>query len=124
MKLLLDTQVMLWWLLGDARLRSETRTLMETNDCLLSVASLWEVAIKHRLGKLPLDPVRFRDRSLAAGASLLTINDTHAIETGKLPDIHKDPFDPLIIAQARIENLLVVSSDSCWDEYEVSLRRP
>lgn len=124
MKLLLDTQIMLWWLVGDARIRQETRELMATTACLVSVASVWEVAIKHRLGKLPVDPVIFRDRSLAAGASLLPIRDAHAIETGKLPGVHEDPFDRLIIAQARIEALVVLSADAVWSEYVVALRRP
>lgn len=124
MKLLLDTQIMLWWLLGDARLRQETRELMATTACLVSVASVWEVAIKHRLGKLSVDPAIFRDRTLAAGASLLPIDDAHAIETGKLPNVHADPFDRLIIAQARIEGLVTVSADAAWSEYAVALRRP
>jgi PIN domain nuclease of toxin-antitoxin system len=124
MKLLLDTQIMLWWLLGDARLRQETRELMATTACLISVASVWEVAIKHRLGKLSVDPVTFRDRTLAAGASLLPIGDAHAIETGRLPGVHADPFDRLIIAQARIEGLVAVSADAVWSQYEVALRRP
>lgn len=124
MKLLLDTQIMLWWLLGDSRLRQDTRTLIATTPCLVSVASIWEVAIKHRLGKLPIDPVTFRDHCQAAGASLLTINDTHAIETARLPAIHEDPFDRLIIAQARIENVVAVSSDERWSEYGIALRRP
>lgn len=124
MKLLLDTQIMLWWLLGDARLRQETRELMATTACLISVASVWEVAIKHRLGKLLVDPVTFRDRTLAAGASLLLIGDAHAIETGRLPDVHADPFDRLIIAQARIEGLVAVSADAVWNQYKVALRRP
>jgi PIN domain nuclease of toxin-antitoxin system len=122
--LLLDTQVMLWWLLGDRRLRPETRELMATNPCLVSVASIWEVAIKHRIGKLPIDPAGFREHSLAAGATLLTINDAHTIETACLPDIHEDPFDRLIIAQARIEALTAVSSDTRWSEYAVALKRP
>ncbi len=124
MKLLLDTQIMLWWLLGDSRLRAETRELMATTRCFLSVASVWEVAIKHRLGKLPVDPVGFRDESLAVGATLLRIDDQHAIETGRLPAIHEDPFDRLIIAQARTEGLVAVSSDSRWDQYDITLRRP
>lgn len=124
MKLLLDTQVMLWWLLGDARLRQETREQMAHTACLVSVASVWEVAIKHRLGKLSVDPVTFRDQTLAAGASFLPIDDTHAIETGRLPGIHEDPFDRLIIAQARSEGLVAVSADAVWNEYEVALRRP
>jgi PIN domain nuclease of toxin-antitoxin system len=73
MRLLLDTQVMLWWLLDDPRLRPETRELMAANPCVVSVASLWEVAIKHRLGKLGVAPAVFRDQSLAAGALLLPV---------------------------------------------------
>lgn len=124
MRFLLDTQVMLWWLLGDRRLRPATRELMAANPCLVSIASIWEVAIKHRIGKLSIDPARFRDESLAAGALLLAINDAHAIETASLPGIHEDPFDRLIIAQARIEALTAVSSDSRWGGYGVALRRP
>jgi PIN domain nuclease of toxin-antitoxin system len=124
MRLLLDTQVMLWWLLGDQRLRRETRDLMATTACMISVASIWEVAIKHRIGKLSIDPVTFRDHSLAAGGSLLEIKDAHAIETAKLPGFHEDPFDRLIIAQARVEGAAVVSSDTRWSEYSVALHRP
>jgi PIN domain nuclease of toxin-antitoxin system len=123
-KLLLDTQIMLWWLLGDSRLRQETRDLMGTSACVVSVASIWEVAIKHRLGKLAVDPASFRDESLAAGATLLAINDAHVIETARLPGIHSDPFDRLIIAQARIEGLVAVSSDGRWSEYGIPLQRP
>jgi PIN domain nuclease of toxin-antitoxin system len=123
-KLLLDTQIMLWWLLGDSRLRAETRELMAATRCLVSVASVWEVAIKHRLGKLPVDPVSCRDETLAAGATLLRIDDAHAIETARLPAIHEDPFDRQIIARARIEGLVAVSSDSRWGHYDILLRRP
>ena len=115
---------MLWWLVGDPRLREDTRGLMATRTCLISVASIWEVAIKHRLGKLPVDPTRFRDESLAAGARLLGISDTHVVETGRLPGIHEDPFDRLLIAQARSEDLVAVSADARWREYDVALRRP
>lgn len=124
MRFLLDTQVMLWWLLGDQRLRPETRQLVATSACMISVASIWEVAIKHRIGKLSIDPVTFRDQVLAVGATLLTINDAHAIETARLPGIHEDPFDRLIIAQARIEGLMAVSSDGRWSQYSIALRRP
>jgi PIN domain nuclease of toxin-antitoxin system len=90
---------------------------------MISVASVWEVAIKHRIGKLPVAPVLFRDQCLAAGAGVLTINDAHVIETGRLAGVHEDPFDRLIIAQARIEGMTAVSSDSRWQEYDVALRR-
>jgi PIN domain nuclease of toxin-antitoxin system len=124
MTLLLDTQIMLWWLLGDARLRKETRELIASTHALVSVASVWEVAIKHRSGKLPVDPVSFRDECLGAGATLLEIKDLHVIETGRLPGIHEDPFDRLIIAQARTEGMVAVSSDARWAQYDVALRRP
>jgi len=63
--LLLDTQVMLWWLLGDTRLRDDTRVLIASYRARVSVASVWEVAIKHRIGKLPVDAVSFRDACLS-----------------------------------------------------------
>lgn len=124
MKLLLDTQIMLWWLLGDSRLRQETRDLMGASPCVVSVASIWEVAIKHRLGKLAVDPASFRDESLASGATLLAINDAHVIETATLPGIHTDPFDRLMISQVRIEALVAVSSDRHWSDYGIPLQRP
>jgi PIN domain nuclease of toxin-antitoxin system len=123
MRLLLDTQVMLWWLLDDPRLRPETRELMAANSCVVSVASLWEVAIKHRLGKLGVAPAVFRDQSLASGALLLPVLDTHVLETSELPLVHHDPFDRLLIAQARVEGLMAVSSDAHWPGYDVSLHR-
>ena len=123
MRLLLDTQVMLWWLLDDHRLGPETRNLMAANACVISVASIWEVAIKHRLGKLPVTPTDFRDHSVAAGAALLPILESHVIETSELPLVHLDPFDRLLIAQARVEGLMAVSSDAHWPGYDVSLHR-
>jgi PIN domain nuclease of toxin-antitoxin system len=96
MRLLLGTQVMLWWLLT-------------ASPCLVSVASIWEVAIKHRLGK--------------AGGALLPVLDAHVIETAQLPLVHHDPFDRLLIAQARVEGLMAVSSDGHWPGYDVSLHR-
>ncbi len=123
MRLLLDTQVMLWWLLDDPRLTASTRNLIRSHPCLVSVASVWEVAIKHRLGKLPVPPTLFRDQSLQAGASLLPVLDSHAIETSLLPAVHEDPFDRLMIAQARLEGLMAVSADRHWPRYDVSLHR-
>ena len=123
MRLLLDTQVMLWWLLDDPRLGMQTRALLAVSPCLLSVASIWEGAIKHRLGKLDVTPAVFRDQSLASGAVLLPVLDVHVIETAQLPLVHHDPFDRLLIAQARVEGLMAVSSDGHWPGYDVSLHR-
>ena len=78
----------------------------------MSVASIWEVAIKHRLGKLAVTPVVFRDQSLAAGAALLPVLDSHVIETAQLPLVHHDPFDRLLIAQARVTTCRCIASES------------
>ena len=123
MRLLLDAQVMLWWLLNDPRLGPETRELMAASPCVVSVASIWEVSIKHRLGKLFVAPAAFRDQSLAAGAVLLPVLDGHVIETAQLPLVHYDPVDRLLIAQARVEGLMAVSSYGHWPGYDVTLHR-
>ena len=123
MRCLLDTQVMLWWLLDDPRLGAESRQLLASRPCLVSVASIWEVSIKHRIGKLEVSPIVFRDQSIAAGADLLPVLDPHVIETAQLPMLHQDPFDRLLIAQARVEGLMAVSSDRQWVGYDVSLHR-
>ena len=123
MRCLLATQVMLWWLLDDPRLGAESRQLLASRPCLVSVASIWEVSIKHRIGKLEVSPIVFRDQSIAAGADLLPVVDSHVIETAQLPLLHQDPFDRLLIAQARVEGLMAVSSDKQWVGYDVSLHR-
>ena len=123
MRCLLDTQVMLWWLIDDPRLGVKSRELLASRPCLVSVASIWEVAIKHRIGKLAVSPIVFRDQSIATGADLLPVLDSHVIETAQLPLLHTDPFDRLLIAQARVEGLMAVSSDRKWSGYDVSLHR-
>ena len=123
MRCLLDTQVMLWWLLDDPRLGAKSRELLASKPCLVSVASIWEVAIKHRIGKLEVSPIVFRDQSIKSGADLLPVLDSHVIETAQLPLLHQDPFDRLLIAQARVEGLMAVSSDRQWVGYDVSLHR-
>ncbi len=121
MTLLLDTQVAIWWLVGSRRLGGPTRKVLAESACVLSAASVWEVAIKHRLGKLPVAPALFRDRMIAAGAELLMVSDAHAIETAALPRHHDDPFDRMLIAQARVEKLRAVSADKAWRDYELDL---
>ncbi len=123
MRLLLDTQVMLWWLFDDPRLGADSRDLLASSPCIVSVASIWEVAIKYRIGKLEVSPIVFRDQSIAAGAVLLPVLDLHVIETAQLPLRHQDPFDRLLIAQVRVEGLMAVSSDGQWSGYDVSLHR-
>ena len=112
MRLLLDTQVALWWLTGNKRLTKPIRAVIAESDCYLSVASVWEVAIKHRLGKLPVAPQIFRDEMAAAGATMLPIADMHAIATSGLEISHGDPFDRLLLASARIEHLILLTADA------------
>lgn len=121
MTLLLDTQVAIWWLVGSRRLGGPARKLLAESACVLSAASVWEVAIKHRLGKLSVGPALFRDRMISAGAEMLMVSDTHAIETAALPRHHDDPFDRMLIAQARVEKLRAVSADRAWRDYELDL---
>jgi len=119
--LLLDTQVAIWWLVGSRRLGGPARKLLAQSACVFSAASVWEVAIKHRLGKLAVGPALFRDRMIGCGAEVLAVSDTHAIETAALPRHHDDPFDRMLIAQARVERLRAVSADNAWRNYELDL---
>ena len=108
---MLDTQVALWWLIGAKRLSPVMRRRLASATCVISVASIWEVAIKHRLGKLPVAPFRFRDGMVRAGATILPIEDEHAIASASLPLDHADPFDRLLLATARIEALRLATGD-------------
>jgi PIN domain nuclease of toxin-antitoxin system len=111
-RLLLDTQVALWWLIGAKRLSAGSRRRIAASACAVSVASIWEVAIKHRLGKLPVPPNQFRDDMLHAGATVIRIDDEHAIASAALPTDHADPFDRLLLATAVVEGLQFLTADS------------
>jgi len=112
MKLLLDTQVALWWLRGDRRLVKATRAQIESAECFISVASIWEVAIKHRLGKLPVSPQVFRDSMARAGARIVPVTDEHAVREATLETSHPDPFDRLLLAVAVTEQMTLLTADS------------
>ena len=116
MKLLLDTHALLWWLDGDERLSPGARARIEDDAqiVLVSAASAWEIATKVRIGKLPgaadvaecfVDVVRQQD------FQLLSITAEHARQAGLMPGSHRDPFDRLMLAQARVEGLAVLSAD-------------
>lgn len=111
MKLLLDTQVALWWLTGSKQLNSRTKHQIAAADCYLSVASIWEVAIKFQLGKLPISPDVFRLEMLKSGVTVLSILDTHVLATGQNDPNHRDPFDNLLLAVARAEQLTLLTAD-------------
>jgi PIN domain nuclease of toxin-antitoxin system len=123
MRLLLDTHVVLWWLSGHKRLNVDHRNLIEHADCHVSAASIWEVAIKHRLGKLPITPTELVTSIDDAGMRRLPINYEHAAATASLPNLHTDPFDRLLIAQARLERLILLSADDGVCAYGDGIRR-
>lgn len=125
-RLLLDTHVFLWWLDDAADISIPARRAIADidNDCFLSLASCWELAIKSSLGKLKLArPVeRFVAEQLSAnGFHLLPIELRHTAKVETLPFHHRDPFDRLLIAQALAEQMTVVSADSTFVSYDVTL---
>ena len=109
--LLLDTHVALWWLSGHPRLDSASQALIAEADCRLSAASIWEVAIKFKLGKLDIDPRTLLEAVREANIRLLAVAPEHGAATVDLPMLHSDPFDRLLIAQARQEKLRLLTAD-------------
>ncbi len=126
MRLLLDTQCWLWWFSQPEKLNENAiaKIADETNEIWFSVASVWEMGIKVSIGKLPLpeninDYVSTRMTQLAARS--LEINASHALQVTTLPLHHRDPFDRMLVAQAQIEDMTLVSADSIFNQYEVTL---
>ncbi len=120
-RLLLDTHVFLWWKVDDPRLGSQAREAIAQADLVLvSAASAWEAAIKAQLGKLELS-ASFAEGVVASGFEKLPINFEHAEENAKLPSHHRDPFDRMLIAQARVEGLTLVTHDRGLAAYDVPI---
>ena len=125
MRLLLDTHTFLWWLDGDRRLSSGARRYIadERHVVLLSAASAWEITTKARLGKLPGALEVAADVAGAAasqGFTALDITILHAQRAGRLPGEHRDPFDRMLVAQAQLEDLPVLSNDRIFDLFGVT----
>lgn len=124
MRLLLDTQVFLWWATDDHRLSARARRVLgdSASEIYFSVASGWEIAIKARLGRLLTlgeEVGSFVADQLAVnGFEVLPINLNHVLATCSLPDYHKDPFDRLLIAQAACEDLALLSADPKLARYK------
>jgi PIN domain nuclease of toxin-antitoxin system len=129
MRVLIDTQCWLWMNASPEKLSPRTRSLLRrrTTERLLSVASIWEIGIKYRLGKLPL-PVAPADyvpaRLAMTRTNSLSISAAHALRAGDLPGHHRDPFDRMIVAQALVEGLPVLSADRQLDAYCVHRLAP
>lgn len=127
MRLLLDTHSFLWFVTEDPKLSISARRIIATgsNELLLSVACVWEIAIKVSIGRLPIPapldtfiPEQLRINRIG----LLPIELKHIFEVTRLPLHHRDPFDRLLIAQALTEGLPIVSADPAFDSY--SVQRP
>lgn len=121
MSLLLDTHVLLWWLTDDPTLQDDIKDTIDTEaDVWVSAATLWEIGIKESIGKIsaPADlPARVR----GSGFRELSISFDHATAAGHLPMIHRDPFDRMLIAQARCNDLTLVTRDPRCRRYEVQI---
>lgn len=116
MKLLLDTHVLLWAAGQPQRLSAAARKLLNSpqNELLFSAASLWEITIKHTLGRddFRVDPRVLRRGLLDNGYTELPISSQHSVSIDSLPPIHRDPFDRLLLAQALTEGITLVTSDA------------
>lgn len=121
MSLLLDTHVVLWWLTDDATLAEAVKIRLDHEpDVYVSSVTIWEVAIKQAIGKLkePADlPERIRD----SGFRQLPVTFGHAMTAGRLPLVHRDSFDRMLVAQAQCESLTIVTRDSDIPRYDVSV---
>lgn len=123
MKLLLDTQALLWWVNDNPKLSTLARTAIADrgNTVLISVASLWEISIKHRIGKLEDSGSAVLQEALDNGFEIVGIDAAHltALDALKPLEGHKDPFDHLILVQARTEGAILVTSDRLLRQYDL-----
>jgi PIN domain nuclease of toxin-antitoxin system len=124
MRLLLDTHVFLWIQTAPERLKQQLELVEdERNALVVSAASSWEIAIKHQLGRLPLpeEPARYvPSRIQTIGAQPLPVEHAHALAVADLPALHGDPFDRLLVAQAQLEDLTILTADEIVAQYPVA----
>ncbi len=113
MRLLLDTHIFIWCVDDDPKLSDTAWSRIEAAEAVyVSSASLWEATIKHQIGKLSVEPERLVAAVSASGFSALPISLEHAVAVGRLPALHRDPFDRLLIAQALSEPLHLLTADA------------
>jgi len=122
MKLLLDTNILLCLQLNDGRIKQSMMNLIcdSSNEKYFSIASLWEISIKYSIGKLSLasNLETWMDEVITMDdLNILPILESHLLKSAKLPFVHRDPFDRLILAQSLVENIQLLSLDSIFDEY-------
>lgn len=125
MSYLLDTHTLLWWLFDDQELSRSARSIVEDreNVVFVSSASAWEIATKHRLGRLTAADQLVQDLDgwiAKAGFEELPITLRHAARAGRFPQDHRDPFDRMLAAQSLIEDLTLISLDQALDQFGVA----
>ena len=127
MKFLFDTHVAIWTLFDDPRLSKAARRILSNpgNEFLFSVCNIWEIAIKRGLHApgFQHDPREIRQYLLRNGCEELTIQSRHAVEVDRLSPIHKDPFDRLLIAQARVEGIILLTADPVIAQYPGPIKK-
>ena len=124
MRALLDTHAFLWWITDHAQLSPRATAFIQagTNELLLSAASGWELAVKTQLGRLQWSepPERFIPKQMALNSiAPLPIALHHALHVRTLPGLHRDPFDRMLVAQAQVERLSIVTADPLVAQYQV-----
>lgn len=117
MRVLLDTHLLLWALGSPSKLSKKARQRIDSSEVYVSAASIWEISIKHALGKLEADPAEILAAIEPAGFSHLPIIGEHAAKVVMLPPIHKDPFDRLLVAQAGVEPMILLTDDDVLSGY-------
>jgi PIN domain nuclease of toxin-antitoxin system len=122
MRLLLDTHIVLQLLTEPKRVDRDTRALIERSDAYVSSASLWEISIKTALGKLKVKPAEIFNALEPTGFSLLAVQGEHSVRVYDLGPFHQDPFDRLLIAQAQIEALTLLTYDDTLAAYGPSVQ--
>jgi PIN domain nuclease of toxin-antitoxin system len=127
MKFLLDTHLVLWAFFQQKRLSAQARSIMEApeNQLAFSVVNLWEIAIKRGLGKrgFEFDPRILRRALLDDGYEELPVLGSHAVALDSLPPIHRDPFDRILIAQAMVEGITLLTADATIARYPGPIRK-
>jgi PIN domain nuclease of toxin-antitoxin system len=116
-RLLLDTHLLLWALATPAKMPARARELVNDNEVFVSAASIWEISIKSALGKLTADPMQVLAGLDPAGFLVLPVTGEHAAAVAGLPPVHRDPFDRLLIAQARFEPMRLLTNDQTLEAY-------
>ncbi|MCX5922051.1 MAG: type II toxin-antitoxin system VapC family toxin [Candidatus Dependentiae bacterium] len=117
---LLDTHILLWWLANDKKLVKKTRDLIAnpSNNIIVSTVSIWEIVIKKSLNKL-IAPDNLKEVIISNDFSILSITADHALYLEKLPMIHNDPFDRLLIAQSLVEKVTLITADEIIPKYDI-----